>query len=226
MLLTSVVAAVGWVDFFGNSPAVLTENNRLHIETPATKKQTLVEMIQSQLSAQENEKPAETPWPERFQQLTLQMGQLTDSPEDIDRELTRVAEDLSTSQLQELQTIAISSHSSGDEKLLAVELLNRSPNEASLPLLKSVVMTDPQEVFKNPLLQQEFRAIQMSAIEGLALKPADQSQADATLQELASSTSDSALADRLQRALWARQGKAPSPPEQDRVALEQLLQHR
>lgn len=171
-------------------------------------------------SLPENEVPS---WKQEFESLTEQMQGLSTNPEATDEEITEFSEQLNLNQLNELVQTVLSKHSSGDEKLLATELLARSPLPGSIDLLKQIVTTAVTEISNNPYLQQEQKALQMQAIEGIGNKTNSPQIATKALKELAQSTEDSVLADRIQRTLWALKGKAPKPEEQDKEALKKLL---
>ncbi len=164
-------------------------------------------------------------WHQIFNQMTQKMTGLSDNPERVDLEITSFAQTLVASQLNELYLLVTEKSSSGDEKLLATELLARSQLPSSIDLLKQIVSSSSQQVSQVPMVQQEYRAFQMLAIEGLAQKPELKAEAQKALTELASTTSDTLLIDRINRSLWALQGKAPPPEEQDQEALQKVLEH-
>lgn len=163
---------------------------------------------------------------QHFARIVGQMKGLTENPEAADQEISRLAESLSDAQLKELTTLVLSRHKSGDEKLLATELLARSPNANSIDSLNEIILTPPQDISKNPSIQEEQRAFQMLAIEGIANKTDFKDLAKKDLAQLLPKINDTALGDRIHRSLWALEGKAPTPEEQDRAALEQLLRHQ
>lgn len=163
-------------------------------------------------------------WQNQFHALTEQMSSLTDDPESIDQQISDFAQAMNVHQLKDLLTTIFSKQTNGDEKLLATELLARSPLLESIDYLKTVVTTPPNEVHGNPYLQQEHRALQMLAVEGIAQKFNHETEAQRALEGLTRSVEDSHLLDRIHRSLWAVQGRAPSPEEQDREALQTLLE--
>lgn len=163
-------------------------------------------------------------WHQSFNHIAQKMSGLSDNPDQTDQEITSFAQTLLTSQLNELYSLVVTKNTPGDEKLLAAELLARSQLPISVDLLKKLAMKIPEDVSQVPMVQQEFRAFQMLAIEGLTQKPELQSESKKALSELATSTSDTLLLDRIHRSLWALQGKAPPPEQQDQEALKKVLE--
>jgi hypothetical protein len=164
-------------------------------------------------------------WLQSLEQMTQKMSGLSDNPTQVDQEITAFAQTLVASQLNELYLLVTEENTSGDKKLLATELLARSQLPISIELLKQIISSSSQQASQIPMVQQEYRAFQMLAIEGLSQKPELKNEARKTLTELASFTSDTLLLDRINRSLWALQGKAPSPEQQDQEALEKVLAH-
>lgn len=164
-------------------------------------------------------------WKERVHLSTLKMSSLTENPERIDQEITELAISLNEKELESLTVNIKSKNSSGDQKLLAAELISRSQLPKSISLLEDLIKTDSNSISQNPAIQQEFQALQMLAIEGFLQKPELKTQAQRALNELIQSTDNNRLQDRLHRSLWALSGKAPSPEQQDLKALEEVLKH-
>lgn len=171
---------------------------------------------------------ASAPFPasfkDHFEQVAQSIGQTTANTQEADQAVTNLALKVTSAQLNELYSQATSQHTSGDEKLLATELLIRSPLAESLNYLKKIVNSSAAEKFGNsPTAQQEFRSIQMSAIEGLGQKPQFKSEAKVVLKQLSQTIEDSLLLDRIQRTRYAIDGKVPAPEIQDQRALERVL---
>lgn len=163
------------------------------------------------------------PWTTRFENNVKQMQGLTDEPELVDQQISTLAQSLSSEELSKVKQIVFDRSKSGDERLLAAELLSRSANPVAIPLLKEIASASAKKFSKTEMIQQEFRAIQVLAIEGIGNKPDNQALAQTTLQDLIKKTEDPLLADRIHRTLWALQGKAPSPEKQDEQALQKVL---
>ncbi|MEY4615954.1 MAG: hypothetical protein RJB66_914 [Pseudomonadota bacterium] len=166
-------------------------------------------------------------WNEHIEKLTGQIGSLTPSPEAIDEEVSSFANRLKATQLSLLYKTVISKYKSGDEKLLAAELLARSPLPDSIEHLKNIITTAPESISGSAALQEEFRAIQLLAIEGITQKPLLRNESVKALQSLLPAVDNSFMHDRIARGLSALQGKAPALEDQDREALQKLLKiHR
>jgi hypothetical protein len=165
------------------------------------------------------------PWETQFENIVQDMQTLSEDPEEADRKMTELANSLTDEQLGDLTNTVLSKQKNGDQKLLATELLARSPRRASMEQLKTIILTPAQEISKIPALQQEQRAFQMLAIEGLASKTEFRELAHKDLHQLTTKVSDTVLLDRLHRSLWSMAGQAPTPEKQDRTALQELLRH-
>lgn len=168
----------------------------------------------------------EKDWNEHFGELASQMSELTYSPEAIDQDLSDFADKLTLEQLSNLVNTVTSRAKTGDERLLAAELLARSPLIESIELLAKIITTSAESISDTPAVQEEFRAIQMLAIEGISQKATYPKESVEALQNLATTVDNSQMHDRIVRSLWALQGKAPSLEEQDREALTKMLKTR
>jgi hypothetical protein len=164
-----------------------------------------------------------THWEGQFKALSKRIGGLTRDPAAMDNEITNFAKALKQEQIKLLYQIVISTYQTGDEKLTATELLVRSNHPTTISLLTGIINADPAKISSALPIQQEYKAFQMLAIEGLATKAKAAPEAKRALNELVSKTTDSQLLDRIHRGLWALDGRAPSPEEQDMAALKELL---
>lgn len=163
---------------------------------------------------------------ENFDQIAQSIGTTTAHPEEADQAITNLATKMDKAQLKELYSQIISQHSTGDEKLLATELLTRSPLVESLDYLKQIASQPAVEnADRSPLHRQEFQSIQMLAVEGLAQKPQFKNEAKTALNELSQTTDDPLLLDRIHRTRLNLDGKVPPPEVQDQKALEQILRN-
>ncbi len=163
-------------------------------------------------------------WHEDFKQLSQRIGQLTEQPELESKKITQLAQSLTKAQLDEVYAVTTSSYSSGDEKLLAIELLTQSPLTDSINHLKEFAQIDPSAInITSPPLQQEFRVLQLMSIEGLASKQKDKAVAEQALRDISQKNPDKNISDAVQRSLWALRGHAPPPEEQGNEALRKVL---
>lgn len=172
--------------------------------------------------------PATAPssFKESFEQIAQSIGTTVADPEKADQAITNLATKIDKAQLKELYVQITSPKSSGDEKLLATELLIRSSLAESVNYLKQIANQSATEHASNsPSTQQEFQAIQMLAVEGLAQKPQFKAEAKTALNELSQSTDDPLLLDRIHRTRLTLDGKVDAPEVQDQKALEQVLRN-
>lgn len=160
---------------------------------------------------------------EQFTQISHNIGKTSNNPEAEDAKISELALYITPDQLNELYEVVTSKYSNGDEKLLAIELMIRSPLNDTINMLKEFAKTPLNQITSSSSLQNEGRALQMMSVEGLAHKSDNKPEARRALNDIAQSTQDSALNDRVQRALWALDGKGPYPEVQDEEALKKVL---
>ena len=196
---------------------------------PSQEKSSFTTLPKEESNAQTPKKPVgpEPTWSESFHSIVNKIGATTDHPELADLELTQLALRLKSEELNDIYLIATANESSGDERLLATELLIRSQLPESIDSLKKIASMNIEEnTAKTPALRQEYRSQQMMAIEGLGQKPEWKVQATKALNDLARTETDSMNLDRIHRTRRAMEGQAPTPEAQDNEALKKVLNTR
>lgn len=224
-LLFGIILALGLI-FMGryNLKKPSYESNEVDTTTPPQNTSINAEPIPSTPSEKNTIAPATPSFKESFDQISQSIGTTTTHPEEADQAITNLAIKIDSAQLKELYSKITSQKFSGDDKLLATELLIRSPLAGSLNYLKQIASQSAEEIAAHSSVnQQEFQAIQMIAVEGLAQKPQFKNEAKAALNELSQKTEDPVLLDRIHRTRLTLDGKVSPPEVQDQKALEQVL---
>ena len=150
------------------------------------------------------------------------LSQLDEHPEMTERKLKSRAQRMSPDELQSLYQKVLNPQLAGDDRWLAVYLLSLSEEKNSISLLEDVVLS-PTPTAQHDLRAEFEKSLRAQAIEGLQ-NQTDKKKAASSLHKLTQKLDDGFLLDRAQRALSYLENGTPPLEEQDRKALENLVQ--
>lgn len=151
-------------------------------------------------------------------QLATQIGKITNNPGEISRQLQLYADQLNSSEVLELKSQALSEQLNMDIRFMSVELIGLSQQSPDRSQALSEIALASWSEGKNPTLTDYEKVLRAQAIEHLY-----NSKSQQELLHISSSTPSPFLKDRALRSLAALKGKAPSPEQQDRSAIGELL---
>jgi len=143
------------------------------------------------------------------------ISQLNDHPEEVQKRLKDLANQMRDADVETLQKSALNASLKGDERFLSVYILAESNLPKAQESLEAIA-TAPIPKMQEARLTNQEEILRVQAVESLR-------QADSIKRVLAQ-TDNSYISDRAQRNLAYREKKVSSSPEQqDQAALTQLL---
>lgn len=153
------------------------------------------------------------------------IGQVSDDPQQIERQLNNWASTFSELELKILQNEALSMNLPGDERFFSVDLLARNRSALTQGLLEEIVVAPlPTQFGSDPSTARSFEfelILRQRALDGVA--EGDKKQALEAIKRVLQKTENPSIADRAHRHQAHLEGKAPTVVEQERQALQQLL---
>lgn len=155
---------------------------------------------------------------QNVEQLATQIGKITNNPDEISRQLQHYADQLSPSEILDLKHQALTEKINMDVRFMCVELIGLSARSQVRTQALSEIAMSPWSEGKNPTLTDYEKVLRAQAIEHLY-----NSKSQQELLRISHSTPSPFLKDRALRSISALKGKGPSPEEQDRSALGELL---
>jgi hypothetical protein len=143
------------------------------------------------------------------------ISQLNDRPDEVQRRLKDLANQMRDADVEVLQKSALNASLNGDERFLSVYILGESSLAKAQESLEAIA-TSPIPKMQEARLTNQEEILRVQAVESLR-------QAESIKRVLAQ-TDNSFISDRAQRNLAYREKKVSSSPEQqDQAALTQLL---
>lgn len=210
-LLAFVFAAQ--VFFAKKDPSVQSLNSvsKQDLPLPAEKKDSMTESISQKEQLRET-----------YSDHLMAVSQLDEHPELTEVKLKKFAQEMSEADLKKLHQKTLDSHLSGDDRWLAIYLLSLSDANQSISLLEDVALS-PSPSLAHDLGVEFEKSIRAQAIEGLE-NSSNKKMALMSLNKLSQRLDDRFLLDRVHRALLHLEKGSLSLEEQDRKALENLVQ--
>ena len=153
----------------------------------------------------------------RLRREAQRVGQTTDDPKTVEKELNDWGQSLTPEQVQEMRDVSFLGQNTGDEVALALDLLGRSDLPEATQALIDYVMTGPA------FSTADQSTFQLLALDGLIDKT-ERSHDPRALQKIQADSSDALVSRRAAQALGALKGKNPWPRQVDEKALQELLQ--
>jgi hypothetical protein len=205
-----------------------------HESTPVESAQTLPASANTQVTSAVNEQPEAvkaTPSPasnafdDRFHDEAGRVGQLDDSPEKTEQRLRDFARSLRVPELQSLARKASDFKVNGDERFLAVQLIAWNGSSEAVPLLEKIATESIRSGLDERVQSFEvaLRALAIESITGVGTVE----ERIMALNRVSSNVDHKFLSDRTQRSLayLKTPDEVPSPEEQDRQALTEVIEH-
>lgn len=191
-------------------------------QTPQEASQTLIPTPSE--GNPKSESKSNSSFEDKLQSEVQKISQLQEDPRSVEDGLKEFSRDLKREEIKLLYEASLDLQKPQDERFLAIMLLSWTEKTEVAPLLENIAISEI-DPYLNPGRKFDFEEIlRLKAVEGLSdlkLKPEMHQQ---HLKSIIRKTSNSQVADRAHRALWASQGQAESPEKQDEEALKKILE--
>lgn len=162
------------------------------------------------------EKSPADPLHEEIRQKSNDVSQVTDQPDQVEKDLKAYAAGLSAESCSLLKNYALDQNESPDLRFMAAYLLSQTSISAATSLLEEIAGSPIPAT--TPDAQNFEVTLRMQAVEGLILQASEKS-----LNQVATKTNSVVVSDRAQRGLWYLKGQAPHPTQQETDALRKLI---